>query len=399
MNQRLQSCPTCVTVQCCSDNPFNYSLVNGPVYGNDQQSIDFTCPPGFQCVPGVYTVPANTIRYTPQPEASVLRIQCCQSEIVRQVPAGATDSQIGAIATDMVNACALQLAYCQANQFVRRSFQNEEVCQSPCAADGKLIGWFTPSPPPLVPAVRATVNQICVKGGVFSSQVSQSDANAKATQFLTAYIATLFGTGAIACGYWNTEQTVVCEDTTEIVVPAFTFFSTTSQAAANAAAVAYGQSQCEVPSECFDPASFAWSLDFQNDPDPPPGSQAWTGSGADFTIEAFCGDWPAGSGSNSNIQIRATATYTGTATQITLNYTENSVGADSSGSNIIQLFVNGGEVPPDSFEPGVNIVWTIPESVDAVIEFVCFIYVTGGTESVPQASNYEITGAFTVVCP
>lgn len=208
----LQPCPGCLpSPPCCADNPFSYSLVNGPVYENDQVAINFECPPGFSCIPGTYVIPAGAIRFIPN--GSTLRLQCCQSEIVRQVPVGATPAQIGVIAQEMVNACALQQAQCNGNATVNyfsgsgTTFRNIEACYNGCANTGREMGWITPSQPPLPSAVIFREGSLCVKAATFVSQTSQAAADAAAVAFIQNYAISVLFEGTWDCGYWNEEQT------------------------------------------------------------------------------------------------------------------------------------------------------------------------------------------------
>lgn len=254
----MSECPTCKPLRCCTENILAYDITGGSVYFNEQTSINFVCPPGFSCIPGVYTVPAGRIRLVVNTngQPSTLRLQCCQSELVRDVPADATPEQIAAIAQDMVNACAVQQANCDGNATVNYSntFRNQQQCYNGCANIGLNMGW-TGSPPPLPPvfgyhqSVALHQSEICIRPSVFVSSVSQNDANQRALNFLTAYVIGLLFDGTLDCGYWNTEQVVICSDLSQIVVPPFSFFSGASQAAADAGAVAIGEAQC--PGDCM----------------------------------------------------------------------------------------------------------------------------------------------------
>lgn len=235
----IQPCPSCLAEDCCGDNPFTFSLVAGQVYANDQIAIDFVCPPGFRCIPGVYLIPKGTFTLVvPSNEASTLRIQCCSSEITQQIPAGATAEEIGVIAQNMVNACALQQANCNANATVnyRNRFTSEQVTANSCANTGRLMGWISGSQPPLPSAIQFYQGTLVMKAGVFSSQTSQSNANQKAQTFLDNYAISLVFQGIWDCGYWN--EATVCPLDPMTPVPAFIAFSTASQEQANQNAIA-----------------------------------------------------------------------------------------------------------------------------------------------------------------
>lgn len=246
----LQPCPTCLSEDCCPDNPFTFSLVAGQVYANDQVAIDFQCPPGFRCIPGVYLIPKGQFTLVvPSNEASTLRMQCCQNEIVQQIPQGATAAEIGVIAQNMVNACALQQAQCNARSFIsyRNTYRSKEACYNGCGNQGDpnlKIGWIG-SPPNLPPAIFFQDGSLCLKEDTFVGQVSQRATDDAATKFLQDYVTTLLFTGVLDCGYWNEEQT--CPNTDPpVVIPAYTVFSTVSQEDANTQALAQG-----CPQDCF----------------------------------------------------------------------------------------------------------------------------------------------------
>jgi hypothetical protein len=242
----MSECPQCKAARCCNEDILSYDLTGGSVYFNEQTSINFECPPGFSCIPGTYTVPAGRIRLVVNTngQPNTLRLQCCQSELVRDVPADATPEQIGEIAQQMVNACAVQQANCDAYRYVSRVFTNEAVSSNPCASTGRLLGWIG-TMPGLPPVVTWSEGELHVAEGVFSSTVSRSDATRKAQTFLDNFgISLVFG-NAWECGYWNTEQT--CPDSDPpVVIPAFTYFSNISQEQANQNALDAG-----CPQDCF----------------------------------------------------------------------------------------------------------------------------------------------------
>jgi hypothetical protein len=243
----MSECPQCKAVRCCNEDILSYDITGGSVYFNEQTSINFECPPGFTCVPGVYTVPAGRIRMVVNTngQPSTLRLQCCQSELVRDVPVDATPEQIGAIVQDMVNACAVQQANCEAYRYVYRIFTNEAVSSNSCENTGRLMGWSTESQPPLPPVITWSEGQLHMAAGLFSSSVSRSDATQKAQTFLDNYAIGLVFGNVWECGYWNTEQS--CPDSDPpVVIPAFTYFSNISQEQANQNALDAG-----CPQDCF----------------------------------------------------------------------------------------------------------------------------------------------------
>lgn len=255
-----ESC-NCLEVRCCSDNPFNYSLVAGTVYENDQVAIEFECPPGLRCTPGTYVIPRGRIRFTPtNTESGTLRLLCCESEIVRAVPVGSTPEEVGVIAQSMANDCARQLARCTAAQTIRfgSTKYSDEVCYNGCANQGLQLGWLA-SPPTFPSVISFSEGSLCLRAGAFASQDSISAATASAQTFLQNYVTSLLFQGVLDCGYWNTEQ--ICPDSDPpIVIPAYTVFSAVSQEAANAAAIAAGcPSTC-----CVEPLNSIGPLGFPN---------------------------------------------------------------------------------------------------------------------------------------
>lgn len=311
----MRTCPTCQPIRCCDAQLLEYNITGGTVYFNEQTSIEFTCPPGFSCIPGVYTVPAGRIRMVVGNNPTTLRLTCCQSELVRQVPAGATQAEINAIVQSMVNTCAVQQANCDAQQFVQGSFRSAQVSYNPCSSSGRLMGWTSPSRPPLPSAMTWSQGVLYLAAGVFSSTIGPATATANAQEFLNAYAIGLIAGPLWDCGYWNTEQTVVCEDETEIVVPAFSFFSVDSQAAADALAVAFGESECEpaCPEPVFDPASLTWVEETDcGGSGPPSCTQDGSASGANCNPSATCLD-SSGSGGNSQQRFTASFVYNGPA--------------------------------------------------------------------------------------
>lgn len=226
-----ESC-NCVEVRCCSDNPFNYSLVAGTVYENDQVAIEFECPPGLRCTPGTYVIPRGRIRFTPtNTESGTLRLLCCESEIVRAVPVGSTPEEVGVIAQSMANDCARQLARCTAAQTIRfgSTKYSDEVCYNGCANQGLQLGWLA-SPPTFPSVIFFNQGSLCLRAGAFASQDSISAATASAQTFLQNYVTSLLFQGVLDCGYWNEEG--ICGDGIT-VIPAYTSFSAISQEDAN----------------------------------------------------------------------------------------------------------------------------------------------------------------------
>lgn len=392
MSSELQPCPTCKAVICCEDNPFEFSLVKGPSYGNDQISINVECPPGFSCIPGVYTINKNQIILTvTNTDASVIRIQCCQNEIVQPIPPGSTEAEIGVIAQAMVNSCALQLAQCNSRiSYGPFTYQSGPVESNGCANQGLLMGWATGTQPPLPAALFFLNGVIHMKAASFASQTGKTDATNKAQTFLNNYVTSLlFSSGAWDCGYWNTQQMVTCSDSSVVTVVAFHNFSTASQAAADAAAIAYGQSLCPATSSCASFDAMTWVLNFQNFPNPGPGTSSYSSSHGNFTVAASCGTTPAGTVSNSNVQIYGTMVYTGPRKVCILDLTQTTTPPPDGASNSSILIKVGGTtvltVNPVLMNDGnKRIPFIIPVSVSALVEVIVTAIANTGTPT-PQS--------------
>jgi hypothetical protein len=254
-----EECPTCQIVDCCGPTTiFGYSVTSGTLFLNQQTSLEFTCPAGFSCEPGIYTIVKGRIRFrvnTTNPPGQ-LSLQGCISLIVRPVPANSTPAEVAAIAQEMVNAAAAQLAQCTFNQTItgrRARFRNAEQFVTICSG-GKVPDETTI--PELPPALSVIGNELYVAASVFTSTVSQANANAQALSFLNSYRSILLT--VISCGFYNTEQSFECPDTTIITVAAGEFFSAISQAAADALALAEAESQC--PGVTLDWNDLVWDL-------------------------------------------------------------------------------------------------------------------------------------------
>jgi hypothetical protein len=85
---------------------------------------------------------------------------------------------------------------------------------------------------------------VTLPAGVMTSYESQEQANTLASTYAAGIIATAIANGTVQCGYWNTEQTVVCADMSEETVAAYTYFSAASQAAADQLAIDAAEAAC-----------------------------------------------------------------------------------------------------------------------------------------------------------
>lgn len=126
------STETCRRVSCCNVNgvefsPFQYSLVNGTTYTNDEMTFTIHCPSGYDCTADsvVVVIPPGTIKFTPtqidpnpprsgsddpwNPAPGVYDFNCGSETLtIRTDGTGFTNDQINQIITF--------LAQCQANK-------------------------------------------------------------------------------------------------------------------------------------------------------------------------------------------------------------------------------------------------------------------------------------------
>lgn len=116
----------CGTMECkqleCT-NPVDYevySLANGMIFVSGVLSAVAGCPEGYSCLPGTaphtFTYPDGTFTIPVPPrtllEGGELRLDGCQSSIIRFVTPGMTAAQIAALAQEMFAEAAQQQADC-----------------------------------------------------------------------------------------------------------------------------------------------------------------------------------------------------------------------------------------------------------------------------------------------
>jgi hypothetical protein len=207
-----------------------YSLQSGSQYSNLSLSIPVQG--------GFYVVPPGTIVINLPPNPTGVSYMGCRSMVNEPIPTGATPAQILAIVSDVMNQVAAQIPGCNANAPVFNpsilgSFTNGPITV-PCA-DGKMANLIGDLPP----GVTLSSSGVSISGGVFSSGVSQDDADSIAED----YLSTFFGT-AVECGYFNAVQNATCCDSTVQSVAAGTIFSVVSQADADAQALAQASAAC-----------------------------------------------------------------------------------------------------------------------------------------------------------
>lgn len=272
---KLISCPVTDDIPSYSGA---YSLQNGLSFTNLLISVPSPLYPG-----GYYYVQPGAITINVPPGATSVSHQGCQSTVTQAIPSGSTSSQIQAIAAQLMQAIAAQSAVCNAPANPHNPvpsplppvvFWNQIAFVS--CPNGLLMNLVGTLPPVVIFGIQG----LSIVAGVFSSTASQADADAKADAFLQSFIG-----GAVVCGWWNTEQSYTCDDSSVQTIPADTYFSTVSQADADAQALAAAMAECfdcgGVPSIISD---LEWLLDFSNDPNSFFGSTVIPQTGATFNF-------------------------------------------------------------------------------------------------------------------
>lgn len=197
---RLISCPVTDDIPSYSGA---YSLQNGLSFTNLLISVPSPLYPG-----GYYYVPPGTITITVPPGATSVSYQGCQSTVTQSIPGGSTNTQIQAIVAQIIQAIAAQSAVCNApanphnpvpNPNLPVFYPNQALTVS-CSTAPQMnqVGG-------LPGVVTFSINGLSIPAGIFSSSISEADANAQATAFLQGFIGS-----AVVCGWWNTEQSYNC---------------------------------------------------------------------------------------------------------------------------------------------------------------------------------------------
>lgn len=233
------SCPTCKNVLCDCDSSLEglysgFSLVGGDVGSstvlpNEESGYVMHCPPGVTCI---------------------IRVPCASGEIVRLLPKDSSDASIQTAVNEMIALCESTPRSDNVVQIVA----NQPVTIS---CEGGLLINLVGSISQSGITFDSATKKLTVAGGIFSTVKASSEtvasalsrANGEAQTWGEATRDALITSGDIECGYWNSEQTVTCGDGTTRTASAFTQFSTTSQAAADALAVAAAQADC--PTACI----------------------------------------------------------------------------------------------------------------------------------------------------
>lgn len=351
-----ETCTTCQPVVCCAgDNLFAYNLQRYPTLQNVETGVIVPCPPGFTCDPNVYplpvTIPPGTVSLIipfpitdPNPPPLVLNCPA-GGTLQATIPAGSTPAQIMAIAAALVAQCVQAVATAKGRPAKRQPYNSNGACVEPCAATANFkVNGALPQ------GFFVGGNSFCVQAGIFTSFVSQADADAQAVSGVQSVFNGLLASGVIQCGWFNAALSLDCPGTAQIVnVPAGMFFSDQatggSQMAADSLALAYAMSQC-IPPGCTHPNPIsglgAWFNQFSG--------AAMNGDASLFWLTSSSGPF------NTFVDIPASdITYTVT---VTINYTliifNDSNGAAPGQESHIHLFVAGTEVANDALIQVLN---------------------------------------------
>jgi hypothetical protein len=143
-----------------------------------------------------FTVP---IPVPPPGEDYMARLQCCQSEITRVIPAGSTEAEIEAVVNQMFVECAQQQALCDAETEFPTSpvvFGNVVVYFSmDCAVDTTIT--FSGSLPSGV-SLDTAGSRVVLAAGVIAG-FTQAEADAAAQSFLNGFCEASIIAGTLTC--------------------------------------------------------------------------------------------------------------------------------------------------------------------------------------------------------
>jgi len=221
----MSDCPN--RLECC-DSPhelFDYSLNAWPTYTNAEQSVFIPCPPGFSCedqfgnpIPGItVTVGAGLVTFTPTTKEENDNHQTLLDQKVQQYAQNTNTFTYFIEKPKLYFNKAMDL-----------------TCTQGRVSDVTMLPWL--------------INGVFhVDAGLFSSTISVEDANAKAVGAALVFFE-LFAD----CHWINAEVTLSCPTGAEggpITVPAGHDISYISQEDADAKALAYAQAQ--IPSVCL----------------------------------------------------------------------------------------------------------------------------------------------------
>lgn len=213
----------CRTKACCQvsnkilGDLSGFSLVGGDfpggsINGNEESSFIVECPEGISCEPGTYPKTViidkntNIAPYDPPPDDGpiVLVVPCGDgTEITQTFPAGTSQTDLNAAYYEMFRQCGESMAKQRVNTATPATLYSNSETGVSCnglafsAAPGGMLLWDDANKVATLP------------GGCFTSYTSQAAADALATAYISTQVAAALSNG-VQCGYWNTEQTVIC---------------------------------------------------------------------------------------------------------------------------------------------------------------------------------------------
>ncbi len=218
---------------CCERTSFDFSLVDYPVYRNEEVTVFVPCPEGFTCTNpnGIeITIPAGEIEYRPTTSGG--------NGGGSGTGAGGVGSGSGSGSGSTPQETANQMAEDLAN---RRGILY--LGPRPAVHRSSAVSGECPD------ETAIPTNEVNLPAGMFSSGESQEAATAAAQAAANAMM---------DCYWANSEQTYTAEcppelfgDPVEKTVATATFTSLISQADSDAQALASAQSMAEAELECF----------------------------------------------------------------------------------------------------------------------------------------------------
>lgn len=182
-------CPTCLQF-----GDFKPSNSVEKLYLNAAQTVTVNCPDGSS---KEVSIPAGVVGFVldfsigsaPYPDIS---LNCVGGEIVVSVPDKSDQGDLDGLINGMLNKCVSQIATqsaCTTGEFVNTVQQ-----YLGCASDVQFV--LIPGGIPNGVSISSDGHYLVIAGGIISSTISVSDANAKAIQLLKE----LFATGNAICG-------------------------------------------------------------------------------------------------------------------------------------------------------------------------------------------------------
>lgn len=165
------------------------------------------------------TIPAGTINVPVVGFPSSLTVQGCNGPITLPVPLGSTVAQTRQIAQNLANMAAQAQAQCNSEPpgggGGSGSFTNNQLSvNSPCTVSAPLL-----ISAGLPAGITQSNNSLVIKQGMFSSQISQSDADNQAINFLTNFLNNLFLSGEASCNSGCVDNDILTKTNNTFVAP------------------------------------------------------------------------------------------------------------------------------------------------------------------------------------